>query len=389
MPKNQWEYSKNKARLVAKGYRQEEGIDFEELFTPIARLEAIRIFIANATNNNITIYQMDVKTTFLNGELREVVYAPRAWYDMLSSFLLSQEFSKGAVDPTLFTRKAGRDILLVQIYVDDIIFASTNPAMCDEFAKIMSFKFKMLMMGKMSFFLGFQISQSPRGIFINQSNYALEIIKKYGMLSSDPVDTPMVEKSKLSEDLQGKPVDPTHYYRMIGSLMYLTSSRPDLVFAVCMCARYFAYQKSPTCIKANLSIPEKNHRYGSLVFERFLHYFNSICRCRPRRMISQLTDYGLKFNNIPLHCDNKSAIALCCNNVQHSRSKHIDVRYHFISEKVENRVAELYFIRTEYQLADIFTKALPRERFNFLIKKLGMKSMSPETLKNLAKKEEE
>ncbi|GKD73015.1 hypothetical protein Tco_1331297 [Tanacetum coccineum] len=106
-------------------------------------------------------------------------------------------------------------------------------------------------------------------------------------------------------------------------------------------------------------------------------------------MRSQLTDYRLKFNKIPLYCDNKSAIALCCNNVQHSRSKHIDVRYHFIKEQVENRVVELYFVRTEYQLVDIFTKAFPRERFNFLIEKLGIKSMSPETLKNLAGEEEE
>ncbi|GKE60987.1 retrovirus-related pol polyprotein from transposon TNT 1-94, partial [Tanacetum coccineum] len=182
---------------------QEEGIDFEESFAPVSRIEAIRIFIANAANKNMTIYQMDVKTAFLNGEPREVVYVSQpkgfvdhdkpnhayrlkkalyglkqalcAWYDMLSSFLLSQEFSKGAVDPTLFTRKAGRDILLVQIYVDDIILASTNPAMCDEFAKIKTSKFKMSLMGKMSFFLGLQISQSPRDIFINQSNYALII----------------------------------------------------------------------------------------------------------------------------------------------------------------------------------------------------------------------
>ncbi|GJS54240.1 retrovirus-related pol polyprotein from transposon TNT 1-94 [Tanacetum coccineum] len=189
------------ARLVAKGYRQEEGIDFVESFAHVARIEAIRIFIANVANKNMTIYHMDVKTAFLNGELREVVY---------SNFLLSREFFKGAVDPTLFTKKVGCDILF------------------------------MSMMGKMSFFLGLPISQSPRGIFINQSNYALEIIKKYGVLSSDPVDTPMVEKSKLDEDLQGKPVDPTHYRGMIGSLMYLTSSRPDLAFAVCMCARYQA-----------------------------------------------------------------------------------------------------------------------------------------------------
>ncbi|GJS52913.1 retrovirus-related pol polyprotein from transposon TNT 1-94 [Tanacetum coccineum] len=262
---------KNKDRLVTKGYRQKEGINFKKSFATVPRLEAIRIFIVNAANKNMTIYQMDVKTAFLNGELREVVYvsqpegfayqdkpnhvyklkkalyglkqAPRAWYDMLSSFLLSQEFSKGAVDPILFTRKVGRDILLVQIYVDDIIFASTNPAMYDEFAKIMSSKFKMSMMGKFSFFLGLQISQSPRGIFINQSNYVLEIIKKYGMLSSDTVDTPMVDKSKMDEDLQGKPVDPTHYRGMIGSLMYLISSRPYLVFALCMCARY---QAKPT-----------------------------------------------------------------------------------------------------------------------------------------------
>ncbi|GJS59584.1 hypothetical protein Tco_0654368 [Tanacetum coccineum] len=104
---------------------------------------------------------------------------------------------------------------------------------------------------------------------------------------------------------------------------------------------------------------------------------------------SQLTDYGLKFNKISLYCDNKSAISLCCNNVQHSRSKHIDVRYHFIKEQVENGVVELYFVRTEYQLADIFTKALPRERFNFLVKKLGMKSMSPETLKSLTEEEDD
>ncbi|GJQ95582.1 retrovirus-related pol polyprotein from transposon TNT 1-94 [Tanacetum coccineum] len=218
---------------------------------------------------------MDVKTAFLNGELREEIYvsqlegfvdpdkpnhvywlkkalyglkqALRVWYDMLSSFIQSQEFSKGVVDPILFTRKAGRDILLVQIYVDDIIFSSTNLAMCDEFAKIMTSKFKMSMMGQMNFFLGLQISQTPRGIFINQSNYALEIIKKYDMLSSDPVDTPMVDKSKLDKDLNGKPVDPTHDRGMIGSLMYLTSSIPDLVFAVCMCAG----------IRQRL--PERNH----------------------------------------------------------------------------------------------------------------------------------
>ncbi|GKE51327.1 retrovirus-related pol polyprotein from transposon TNT 1-94 [Tanacetum coccineum] len=177
---------KNKARLVAKGYRQEEGLDFEDSFTPVARLEAIRIFLANAACKNIIVYQMDVKTAFLNGELKEVVYvsqpegvvdpdrlhhvyrlkkalyglkqAPRAWYDTLSKFLLAQGFSKGVVNPTLFIWKTGKHTLHVQIYVDDIIFASTDPKDCDRFSNEMSSKFQISMIGQISFFLGLQIS---------------------------------------------------------------------------------------------------------------------------------------------------------------------------------------------------------------------------------------
>ncbi|GJU22711.1 retrovirus-related pol polyprotein from transposon TNT 1-94 [Tanacetum coccineum] len=275
---------KNKARLVAKGYRQEEGLDFEESFAPVARLEAIRIFLANAASKNMTVYQMDVKTAFLNGELKEEVYvsqpegfvdpdrphhvyrlkkalyglkqAPRAWYDTLSKFLLAQGFSKGVVDPTLFIRKTGKHTLHVQIYVDDIIFASTDPKDCDRFSNEMSSKFQMSMMGQISFFLGLQISQNPRGIFINQSKYANEILKKFDLHKSDPVDTPMVERTKLDEDLSGIPVDQTQYRSMIGSLMYLTASRPDLVFAVCMCARY---QSKPT--KKHLEAVKRVFRY--------------------------------------------------------------------------------------------------------------------------------
>ncbi|GKF47110.1 retrovirus-related pol polyprotein from transposon TNT 1-94, partial [Tanacetum coccineum] len=180
-------------------------------------------------------------------KLKKALYglkqAPHAWYDMLSSFLVSQHFSKGAVDPTLFTRQARNDLLLVQIYIDDIIFASTDTTMCNEFANQMTTKFKMSMMGKLSLFLELQISQSPRGIFINQSKYASEIVKKYGLHTADSVDTPMVEKNKLNEDLQGTPVDATLYRGMIGSLVYLTSSGPGLIYAVCLCARY---QTKPT-----------------------------------------------------------------------------------------------------------------------------------------------
>nr|GEZ92716.1 copia protein [Tanacetum cinerariifolium] len=232
----------------------------------------------------MVVYQMDVKTVFLNGNLQEEVYvsqpdgfvdpdnpnyvyklkkalyglkqALRAWYDMLSSFLISQDFSKGSVDPTLFIYRNGNNLLLVQIYVNDIMFGASTPELCDIFAKIMCSKFKMSMMGKISFFLGLQISQSPTGIFINQSKYALESLKKYGFESHDPVDTPMVEKSKLDEDKEGKVIDSSHYRGMIGTLLYLTASRPDLQFAICMCARY---QARPT--KNHLHAVKRIFRY--------------------------------------------------------------------------------------------------------------------------------
>nr|GEX30750.1 copia protein [Tanacetum cinerariifolium] len=228
------------APLPTRGYLQEEGIDFEESFALVARLEAIRIFLAYATHKNMVIYQMNMKTAFLNGNTRVEVYvsqsdgfvgqdnpnhvyklkkalyglkqAPRIWYDILSSFLISQDFSKGSVDPISFIRRNGNDLLLVQIYVDDIIFVASTPELCDLFAKLICSKFKMSMMGKISFFLGLQISQSPKGIFINQSKYTLESLKNYGFKSCDQVDTPMVEKSKLDKDKEGKAVDPSHYH---------------------------------------------------------------------------------------------------------------------------------------------------------------------------------
>ncbi|GJT26746.1 retrovirus-related pol polyprotein from transposon TNT 1-94 [Tanacetum coccineum] len=371
---------KNKARLVARGYHQQEGIDFQESFAPVARLDAIRIFLAYAAHMNMIVYQMDVKTEFLNGILREELYVsqpdgfvdqenpnhvhklkkalyglkqvPRAWYDLLLKFLLSQEFTKGTVDPTLFIRRQGKDILLVQIYVDDIIFASTTP----EF---------------------------------------------------DPVDTPMVEKSKLDEDTHGKAVDPTHYRGMVGTLMYLTASRPDLTFvypkdssialtayadadhAVCQDTRRSTSGSMQLLGDRLVSWSSKRHKSAAISSTEAEYIALSGCCSHVLWMRSQLTNYGLGFNKIPMYCDNKSAIALCCNNVQHSRSKHIDIRFHFIKEKVKNGVVELYFVNTEYQLADIFTKALGRERIQFLINKLGMRSFTPETLKLLADEAEE
>nr|GEY03248.1 retrovirus-related Pol polyprotein from transposon TNT 1-94 [Tanacetum cinerariifolium] len=380
---------KNKARLVAKGYRQEEGINFEESFTPVARIEAIRIFITNAAKE-VYVSQPEgfVDPDHLTHvyRLKKALYglkqAPQAWYDTLSRFLLDKDFSKGVVDPILFTRKTGKHILLVQIYVDDIIFASTDPKACDMFSNEMSLKFQMSMMGHMSFFLGLEVSQSPEGIFINQSKFALEILKKFRMDSCDSVNTPMVDRLKLDEDPSWILIDQTRFLSMVGSLMYLTASRPDLVFTVCMCARY---QAKPT--KKHLedtrrstsgsaqflgdklvSWSSKKQKSTVISTTKAEYISMSGCCAQILWMRSQLTDYGFDFNKIPLYCDNRSAIALCCNN--HSRSKHINIRHHFIREQVERGVVELYFVSMDYQLADIFTKALPRQRFEFILPRL-------------------
>nr|GFA55908.1 retrovirus-related Pol polyprotein from transposon TNT 1-94 [Tanacetum cinerariifolium] len=210
-----------------------EGIDFEESFAPIARMEAIRIFLAHAAHKSFIVFQMDVKTAFLHGSLKEDVYvcqpegfidtdhpshvyklkkalyglkqAPRAWYDELSTFLLHNHFFKGTIDPTLFTRRFHDDILVVQVYVDDTIFGSTHPRYIQLFSDLMKSRFEMSMMGEMTFFLGLQVNQSPRGIFIIQSKYVLEILNKYGMESCDPVGTLMEIKDKLDLDQNGTP----------------------------------------------------------------------------------------------------------------------------------------------------------------------------------------
>ncbi|GJV91482.1 retrotransposon protein, putative, unclassified [Tanacetum coccineum] len=313
---------------------KQEGIDFEESFDPVARIEAIRIFLAFAAHMNMVVYQMDVKTAFLNGN----------------------------------------ELLLVQVYVDDIIFAASTPELCDLFAKIMCLKFKMLMMGKISFFLRLQIFQNPRGIFINQSKYALESLKKYGFDSCDPVDTPIVEKSNLDDDKEEKVVDPSHYCGMIDTLLYLTT---NVDHAGCQDTRRSTSGSMRFLGDRLVSWSSKRQKSAAISSTKAGYIDMSGCCAQILWMRSQLTDYGLGFNKILMYRDNKSVIALSCNNVQHSRSKRIDIRFHFIKEHVENGVIELYFVNTEYQLADIFTKALARERIEFLINKLGMRSFTP------------
>ncbi|GJX61490.1 putative ribonuclease H-like domain-containing protein, partial [Tanacetum coccineum] len=256
---------RNKARLVAQGHRQEEGIDYDEVFAPVARLEAIRIFLAFASFMGFIVYQMDVKSAFLYGKIDEEVYvsqppgfldpkypqkvykvvkalyglhqAPRAWYATLSTFLLKNGYRRGTIDKTLFLKKDKHDIILVQVYVDDIIFGSTKKSWCDEFEALMKSRFQMSSMGELTFFLGLQVKQKPDGIFISQDKYVAEILKKFDFANVKTASTPIETQKPLVKDEEASDVDVHLYRSMIGSLMYLTASRPDIMFAVCACSR--------------------------------------------------------------------------------------------------------------------------------------------------------
>ncbi|GJZ85733.1 putative ribonuclease H-like domain-containing protein, partial [Tanacetum coccineum] len=246
--------------------QQEEGIDYDEVFAPVARLEAIRIFLAFASYMGFIVYQMDVKSAFLYGKIDEEVYvsqppgfldpkypekvykvvkalyglhqAPRAWYATLSTFLLKNGYRRGTIDKTLFLKKDKHDIILVQVYVDDIIFGSTKKSWCDEFEALMKSRFQMSSMGELTFFLGLQVKQKPNGIFISQDKYVAEILKKFDFASVKTASTPIETQKPLVKDEEASDVDVHLYRSMIGSLMYVTASRPDIMFAVCACSRF-------------------------------------------------------------------------------------------------------------------------------------------------------
>jgi hypothetical protein len=256
----------NKARLVAKGYAQVAGLDFEETFAPVARLESIQILLAYAAHHSFKLFQMDVKSAFLNGPIKEEVYveqppdfedykypdhvyklskalyglkqAPRAWYECLRDFLISNAFKVGKADPILFTKTCNSDLFVCQIYVDDIIFGSTNKKSCEEFSRVMMQKFEMSMMGELNCFLGFQLKQLKEGTFISQTKYTQDLLKRFGMKDAKPAKTPMGTDEHLNLNKGGKSVDQKAYRSMIGSLIYLCASRPDIMPSVCMCARF-------------------------------------------------------------------------------------------------------------------------------------------------------
>ncbi|GJX98231.1 putative ribonuclease H-like domain-containing protein [Tanacetum coccineum] len=376
---------RNKARLVAQGYTQEEGIDYDEVFAPIARIEAIRLFFTYASFMRFIVYKME-----------EEVYVcqPPGFKD--PQFLDKNGFRRGTTDKTLFIKKDRGDILLVHVYVDDIIFGSTKKSLCDEFKQMMHKKFHMSSMGELTFFLGLQIASTP-----TETNKA------------------------LIKDEEAENVDVHLYRSMIGSLMYLTASRPDIMFAVCACARFqvtpktlhlhavkriFRYLKgqpklglwyprySPFDLEAfsdsdyaGASLDRKSTTRGcQFLGKRLISW-----QCKKQTIVAnstteaeyvaaanccgqvlwiqnQMLDYGFNFMNTKIYIDNESTICIVKNPVFHSKTKHIEIRHHFIRDSYEKKLIQVIKIHTDHNVADLLTKAFDVSRFNFLIASIGL-----------------
>jgi hypothetical protein len=337
--------------------------------------------------------------------------APRAWYGRLRGFLLSRGFVMGTMDRTLFLLKHGNDLLIVQIYVDDIVFGGSSYNLVAKLADEMSREFEMSMMGELQYFLGLQIKQVKDGTFVHQTKYTKDILRKSQMQDVKRMSAPMASTATLDADEDGEPVDQWEYQIMIGSLFYLTATRPDIQFSVCLCARFqasprtshrqtvkriFRYlQSAPglglryyssstislhgfsdadfagcrverkstsgTCQFLGSSLVSWSSRKQSSVAQSTTkaEYVAATSCCSQLLWISYtLRDFGEECTHIPLLCDSTSAISVGKNPVLHSRTKHIEVRYHFLRDNVEKGTIVLTHVPTQDQLADIFTKPL-------------------------------
>lgn len=448
------EVDKFKARLVVKGYAQEYGVDYTEVFAPVARMDTVRLIIAVATQKGWGIYQLDVKSAFLHGELQEEVFveqphgyevagkmemvyklhkalyglkqAPRAWFSRIESYFIKEGFENSSSEQTLFIKRKGGKVLIVSIYVDDLLFTSDDEEMLSKFKKSMKDEFDMTDLGMMRYFLGIEVIQKSDGIFICQRKYATELIERFEMQNYNSVSNPIIPGQKVGRDEAGVKVDSTFYKQMVGSLMYLTATRPDLMFVVCLISRFMA---NPT--ELHLATAKRIMRYlkGTLEFGIWygrggngdlLGYTDSdyagdiddckstsgyvfllsggavawssrkqpivtlssteaeyvaaaTCACQAIWMKRILKEIGYaQEERMTLFCDNTSTIKLSRNAVMHGKSKHIRVRYHFLRELTKEGVVELVHCSTEEQLADIMTKPLKMASFQRIREAFGL-----------------
>jgi hypothetical protein len=453
--------AKYKARLVAKGYVQRPGIDFEEVFAPVARLESVRLLLAIAAHYGWGVHHMDVKSAFLNGDLQEEVYvqqppgfadgthqhkvlrlhkalyglrqAPRAWNQKLDASLLAHGFTRCINEHGMYTRGGGAARLIVGVYVDDLIITGGNAGAVNKFKAEMMNTFRMSDLGLLSYYLGLEVTQGAGGITLRQGAYATKILEKAGLGACKPSVTPMEMKLKLLKEGMTPSVDATDYRSLIGSLRYLCNSRPDLAYAVGYLSRFMEAPR-----EEHLAAVKRVLRYVAGTVHWGLHY----CPGRRTEGVPKLVGYsdsdlagdvndrkstsGLIFFLAggpvawqsakqkvvalssceaeyiaaagaaceavwlarlmaelvggavlapKLKVDNKSAISLMKNPVHHDRSKHIDVKFHFIRECYEKKLIDVEFVGTELQLGDILTKALGRVRFQELRGEIGMKNL--------------
>ncbi|GLJ08830.1 hypothetical protein SUGI_0096780 [Cryptomeria japonica] len=451
------EVIQNKERLVCKGYAQEEGIDYGETFAPVARLEGVRTLLAYATFKNFKIYQMDVKSTFLNGILEEEVFieqpeefveeenndqvcklnkavyglkqAPRAWYERLHSYLIKIGFIRTSENINMYMKNDEYGILISTIFVDDIIFCG-NDSLYKNFGNEMSKEFEMSLISEIKYFIGLQILQMKDEIFITQSKYIKEILKKFGMEDSKPVSTPMTTNCKLSKNDESACVDETLYQSMIGKLQYVVHRRLDIAHAVGIVARFFVDPKETHMMaikrlfrylkgtedyglvyqKGNVfdlkfyidadwvgNIDDRKSTSGGAFFlgERLVswlskkqgcvsqstaeaEYVAAALNCTNIAWIKQLLE-GINEQVIELvtiFCDNTSAINISKNLVMHSKTKHISIKYHYLRVEVQEKKVVLEYVSTKEQIADIFTKPLPRDTFEYLRSQLGVLPLS-------------
>ncbi|GKA82599.1 zinc finger, CCHC-type containing protein [Tanacetum coccineum] len=448
---------KYKARLVAKGYVQEQGIDFDEVFAPVARIETVRLILALAAYHGWQVHHLDVKSAFLHGNLKEEVYvtqpegfvqqgnsgkvykltkalyglrqAPRAWNVKLDQTLKSLDFKKCNLEQAVYTKRSKNSTLIVGVYVDDLIITGTPKKEIKVFKSQMEEKFEMSDLGLLAYYLGNEVTQTGGEITIKQTGYINKILKETSMMDSNDTKIPMDPGTKVGQMAKMKPVDTTYYRSLIGSLRYLLHTRPDLSYAVGLLSRFMQdpkeihlkavkqviryikgtkehgiiYKKEGGCKTTGYS----DSSYGintdqgkgtiGIVFyfgespitwctqkqptvalssceSEFMAATAAACQALwLKRLLSELT--GWEEERITLKVDNVSAIALVRNPVFHGRSKHIDIRYHFIRECVENGHINVEHVSGELQRADILTKALPRLKFVTMRQMLGVQDL--------------
>ena len=446
--------SKYKARLVAKGYVQRHGVDYDEVFAPVARIETIRLVIALAASKSWEIHHLDVKTAFLHGELREEVFvvqpegfkvagkeekvyklkkalyglkqAPRAWNTKLNKILQEFNFQRCSKEPSLYRRTENGGTLFVVVYVDDLLVTGSSLVQILEFKAEMATKFEMSDLGKLTYYLGIQVTQGQDCIVLRQERYAEKILEETGMNTCNAVATPMDLNVRLSRATEEKGIDEKEYRRSVGCLRYLLHTRPDLSFSVGMLSRYMQGPKVShgAALKQVLRYLRGTTSLG-LIYKRaagvelvgfsdsshnvddddgksttgHVFYFNdspiSWCSCKQEivalssceaefmaateaaKQAIWLQDLlaeivGQRSKKMTIKVDNKSVIALTRNPVFHGRSKHIHRRFHFIRECVESEQIDVEHVPGSEQRADILTKSFGRIKFAELRRLIGV-----------------